>query len=130
PVPPVRQPQEHVLTIPAHPSSPPGAVANSIPGTTTGLRAEPLSALPGQAAQTYRLILAGGPFPYPKNDGVVYQNRSRALPAEPSGYYHEYTVPTPGSTDRGARRLITGAAHQLYYTGNHYSTFVVVQPNQ
>lgn len=89
-----------------------------------------LSALPPEATATYRLILAGGPFPYPTHDGVVYENRSRTLPAQPSGYYHEYTVPTPGSRDRGARRLITGSARELYYTGDHYSSFVLVDPTR
>ena len=55
-----------------------------------------LSALPVQAAQTVALIDRGGPFPYPRNDGVVFDDNERLLPAEPSGYYHEYTVPTPG----------------------------------
>lgn len=101
-----------------------------LPGAGSGLPEEPLSALPVQAVRTYRLILAGGPFPYPHNDGVVFGNRQHALPAEPAGYYHEYTVPTPGSADRGARRLITGAGRELYYTGDHYRTFVVVEPDR
>lgn len=101
-----------------------------LPGAGSGLPEEPLSGLPAQVALTYRLILAGGPFPYPGHDGVEFQNRQHALPGEPAGYYHEYTVPTPGSTDRGARRLITGSAHELYYTGDHYRTFVVVEPDR
>lgn len=82
-----------------------------------------LSSLPPQAAQTVHLIEAGGPFPYPRNDGVVFHNDEHRLPREPDGYYHEYTVPTPGSPDRGARRIITGRAGQFWYTGNHYETF-------
>jgi ribonuclease T1 len=101
-----------------------------VPGTSSGLTESALSALPVQAGQTYRLIEAGGPFPYPHNDGVVFGNREHRLPAERSGYYHEYTVPTPGSRDRGARRLITGTDHELYYTGNHYVSFVVVDPGR
>lgn len=89
-----------------------------------------LSALPAEAGQTWRLIERGGPFPYPRNDGVVFENRENRLPAEKSGYYHEYTVPTPGSADRGARRLITGSARELYYTGDHYATFVPVDPTR
>ena len=90
----------------------------------------PLSALPPQAADTWKLIKAGGPFPYPRNDGVVYENREKALPRKQSGYYHEYTVKTPGSPDRGTRRLITGQAQELYYTGDHYASFVVVDPGR
>jgi guanyl-specific ribonuclease Sa len=90
---------------------------------TTRLRTVALSTLPPQAVQTVRLIQAGGPFPYPRNDGVVFHNFEHRLPSEPDGYYHEYTVPTPGSPDRGARRMITGAHGEYYYTGDHYETF-------
>ena len=58
----------------------------------------------------------------------MFDNREKRLPGKKSGYYHEYTVKTPGSADRGARRLITGQAHELYYTGDHYASFVVVDP--
>lgn len=82
-----------------------------------------LSTLPPQAAQTVQLIERGGPFPYPNNDGVVFHNNEHRLPSEPDGYYHEYTVPTPGSPDRGARRIITGAHGEFWYTPDHYETF-------
>ncbi|OXM62232.1 ribonuclease N [Amycolatopsis sp. KNN50.9b] len=88
-----------------------------------------LSSLPPEAGQTWRLIQAGGPFPY-RSDGTVFENREKRLPARESGYYHEYTVPTPGSPDRGARRLITGAQTELYYTGDHYASFVQVDPSK
>ncbi len=81
-----------------------------------------LSALPVQAGQTVRLIQHGGPFPYPQ-DGVVFDNNEHRLPAHQRGYYHEYTVPTPGATDRATRRMITGAAGQYYYTDDHYESF-------
>ena len=81
-----------------------------------------LSSLPAQASDTVRLIEAGGPFPYPQ-DGVVFNNAERRLPDEPRGYYREYTVPTPGSADRGARRIITGKNGEYYYTSDHYDTF-------
>jgi ribonuclease T1 len=89
-----------------------------------------LSALPHEAAGTWELIQRGGPFPFPRNDGAVFDNREKLLPAKESGYYHEFTVPTPNSTDRGARRLVTGAAKELYYTGDHYRTFVRVDPDR
>ncbi|NIH81634.1 MULTISPECIES: ribonuclease domain-containing protein [Amycolatopsis] len=88
-----------------------------------------LSSLPPEAAQTWRLIQAGGPFPY-RSDGTVFDNREKRLPVKASGYYHEYTVPTPGSPDRGARRLITGSPAELYYTGDHYASFVQVDPSK
>lgn len=82
-----------------------------------------LSSLPPQATQTVQLIEQGGPFPYPQ-DGEIFNNAEHRLPEEPRGYYHEYTVPTPGSPDRGARRIITGAANRdFYYTPDHYETF-------
>ncbi|HVV09338.1 ribonuclease domain-containing protein [Amycolatopsis sp.] len=99
-------------------------------GSGTGMRTESLSQLPAEAGQTWRLIQRGGPFPYPRNDGVVFDNREKLLPQQRSGYYHEYTVPTPGSADRGARRLITGGSKELYYTGDHYASFVVVDPTK
>ncbi len=82
-----------------------------------------LADLPSQATDTVRLIQAGGPFPYPKNDGVVFDNREGILPAESANYYHEYTVPTPGASNRGTRRIITGSENEYYYTGDHYATF-------
>ncbi len=82
-----------------------------------------LSSLPVQAAQTVALIKKGGPFPYPHNDGVVFSNNEHRLPRESSGYYHEYTVPTPGASTRGTRRIITGKAGEFYYTGDHYEHF-------
>jgi ribonuclease T1 len=87
------------------------------------IRAVALSVLPPQAAETVRLIERGGPFPYPANDGVTFYNDEHLLPGEPDGYYREYTVPTPGSPDRGARRIITGRGGQYYYTGDHYESF-------
>jgi len=80
------------------------------------------SALPPQADDTLRLIGQGGPFPY-SQDGQVFQNREGVLPSEPSGYYHEYTVKTPGSSTRGARRIVTARSGTDYYTSDHYVTF-------
>ncbi|MFJ4715449.1 ribonuclease [Streptomyces sp. NPDC088785] len=85
-----------------------------------------LSALPAQAHDTLDLIEAGGPFPYPQ-DGTVFQNREGVLPSRSTGYYHEYTVITPGSSDRGARRVVTGeAGDEDYYTADHYASFDLV----
>lgn len=80
--------------------------------------------LPPEAIATLALIQQGGPFPYSK-DGTVFQNRERRLPNRPRGYYREYTVPTPGSPDRGARRIITGGdpPREFYYTPDHYRSF-------
>ena len=103
----------------------PTATANvrtSVSPTGAGVA---LSSLPKQAANTITLIRKGGPYPY-RQDGVVYDNLERQLPIQPPGYYHEYTVDTPGSPDRGARRIVTGRDGQFYYTANHYQSFVRV----
>ena len=76
----------------------------------------------GAIEKTLALIDAGGPFPY-RQDGTVFSNREHLLPAEAHGYYHEYTVPTPGSPDRGARRIVMGSAGEAYYTDDHYRSF-------
>jgi ribonuclease T1 len=83
--------------------------------------------LPRQGQQMYRLILQGGPFPH-KKDGVVFGNYERQLPLARRGYYHEYTVDTPGARDRGARRIVCGgyrrtAPDACYYTSDHYRSF-------
>ena len=88
------------------------------------------SFLPPEAIDTLRAIGRGGPFPYDR-DGVVFQNRERRLPDHPRGYYHEYTVRTPGASDRGARRIIAGrgtsgspaTGGEYYYTADHYNSF-------
>lgn len=80
------------------------------------------STLPSQADDTLQLIAQGGPYPYPQ-DGEVFQNREGVLPSEPTGYYHEYTVKTPGSSTRGARRIVTAESGTDYYTSDHYVTF-------
>lgn len=79
-------------------------------GDLTGFKHVSLSSLPAEATTTYDLIQKGGPFPYPDKDGTVFSNRENILPKCASGYYREYTVPTPGSPDRGARRIVTGNA--------------------
>ena len=71
------------------------------------------------------LIDAGGPFPYDR-DGVVFENREELLPEQDLGYYAEYTVPTPGADDRGARRIVAGEGEEFYYTADHYRSFVVI----
>jgi ribonuclease T1 len=78
--------------------------------------------LPREARETLTLIKQGGPFSY-KRDGVVFSNRERRVPAQPNGYYREYTVPTPGARDRGARRIVAGKPGEYYYTDDHYNTF-------
>jgi ribonuclease T1 len=91
-----------------------------------------LTELPKQAQSTYTLIQQGGPFPYEK-DGTVFGNRERLLPAQKRGYYHEYTVKTPATKNRGAIRIVCGgekkkAFDACYYTDDHYASFKRITP--
>jgi ribonuclease T1 len=82
--------------------------------------------LPKEGREVLALIHAGGPFRYDR-DGVVFGNYEHLLPAQRRGYYHEYTVHTPGSKNRGARRIICGgpakAPEACFYTSDHYRSF-------
>jgi ribonuclease T1 len=101
-------------------ASGPGTVTHTTTGTPAGEEGAAIAA-------TLSLIEAGGPFPN-RADGEVFENREGLLPDEPRGYYHSYTVETPGSDDRGARRLVTGAAGELFYTRDHYDSFERYEP--
>ena len=95
-----------------------------------GLAMIAVSDLPPEAQQTLTLIKQGGPFPYPK-DGVVFGNHQHVLPSQRRGYYHEYTVDTPGARNRGAHRIVVGGVNtsspEYFYTGDHYVTFQRIQ---
>lgn len=90
-----------------------------------------LADLPPEVSQTLRLVRQHGPFPYPRNDDGIFGNFEGRLPLQPRGYYREYTVPTPGSRTRGARRIIAGEGRngdvatsgEYYYTDDHYRNF-------
>ncbi|MCA1982471.1 ribonuclease domain-containing protein [Nocardioides nematodiphilus] len=81
------------------------------------------SSLPAEAREVLTEIDHGGPFEYPGKDGSVFGNFEGHLPHQASGYYHEYTVDTPGASTRGTRRIITGRDGELYWTADHYETF-------
>jgi guanyl-specific ribonuclease Sa len=87
-------------------------------------RTSPTNSYPREVAETLRLIQHGGPFPYDR-DGVVFGNFEHRLPQRERGWYHEYTVPTPGARNRGARRIIAGGRppSEFWYTGDHYESF-------
>lgn len=97
----------------------------------SGLRGETtVDSLPPEARETLARIRNGGPYPF-RRDGATFQNRERRLPERPRGYYREFTVETPGSRDRGARRIVAGAGStgniqtsgEYYYTDDHYRSF-------
>lgn len=81
------------------------------------------SELPPEALDTLKDIDNGGPYAYPGRDDANFANREGLLPDHESGYYREYTVITPGSDDRGARRIVRGDADEFYYTDDHYESF-------
>ncbi|MBD0711416.1 MULTISPECIES: ribonuclease domain-containing protein [unclassified Streptomyces] len=110
-------------TAPTRTSAPAAA-----PTGTTGLDAVRLADLPPEARKTLALIATDGPYPYAK-DGTVFSNFEKVLPRKPRGYYHEYTVKTPGSRDRGARRIVTGQSGEIFWTDDHYKTFREVVGN-
>jgi ribonuclease T1 len=89
-----------------------------------------VSTLPAEGRDVLARIKSGGPFRFDR-DGVVFGNREHQLPERKRGYYHEYTVPTPGAKNRGARRIVCGGAKSApdacYYTGDHYRTFARIR---
>ena len=88
----------------------------------SGLPIVQVADLPVEAGQILELIDRGGPFAEDE-DGTTFDNREGILPDQPSGYYEEYTVPTPGSDDRGARRIVGGEGGEFYWTDDHYRSF-------
>lgn len=114
------------------PVSGPVAIADDARAPTEPSRGEAAypAFLPAEAHDMLRRIAAGGPFEH-RQDGATFQNRERRLPAQPRGYYREYTVETPGSDDRGARRIVTGGdpPSEYYYTDDHYRSFRRFDPN-
>ncbi|MFO0744571.1 MAG: ribonuclease domain-containing protein [Myxococcota bacterium] len=104
--------------------SPPPPASGELPGLAQIEDREERDAV----VEVVGLIRAGGPFRYPDKDGSVFGNFERRLPDAPRGTYHEYTVPTPGVAHRGARRIIAGREPDLWYTRDHYATFIRLTP--
>jgi ribonuclease T1 len=98
-----------------------GAAAQAREPAPPALPEVPVAQLPEEAQETLALVKRGGPFPYRK-DGATFGNFERRLPVRARGYYREYTVPTPGARDRGARRIVAGGG-EYYYTDDHYRSF-------
>lgn len=112
----------------------PKFLPESIPPTTSSeTSSTAANSITGDAQidNTITLIQQGGPFPYPNKDGTQFYNRESRLPAQSQGYYREYTVPTPGVSDRGARRIVTGGnPPTVYYlTIDHYDSFSKLEVN-
>jgi ribonuclease T1 len=112
-------------------ASQPGQAASGTPAASSAQERGALATvtkaqLPGEAAETLRLIKAGGPFPF-SEDGVLFRNSAALLPQHPRGYYHAYTIRTPGAADRGLRRIVCGGPRKqtgdCYYTDDYYVSF-------
>ncbi|WP_285725428.1 ribonuclease [Psychromicrobium xiongbiense] len=106
-----------------------GSAGAKAPANPSSLSTVKASALPAEAQRTLALIAKGGPYPYDR-DGINFGNFEGVLPKKPGGYYSEYTVDTPGSSDRGARRIIVGKGGEKYYTDDHYATFRFIEEDQ
>ncbi len=106
----------------------PGSASQPAPAIASAHSTALPAFLPAQARQTLDLIARGGPFPHPQ-DGGVFGNYEGHLPAQPRGWYHEYTVDTPGLSHRGTRRIITGGTppRAYWYTDDHYASFRAFQ---
>lgn len=100
--------------------------APPLQGGVEALHVIAVADLPADARDTLRAIKQGGPFPYPR-DGAVFNNFERVLPERQRGYYHEYTVITPGVNNRGVRRIVCGPLPECYFTADHYQTFKRIQ---
>ncbi len=115
------------VAAPVPPSSAGGTAGRSGPAAPAGMATIARADLPAEARDTLALIASHGPYPYAQ-DGAVFENREGLLPDRPRGHYHEYTVVTPGSSDRGARRIIAGNDGELYWTADHYASFAWILP--
>ncbi|MCY0943456.1 ribonuclease domain-containing protein [Streptomyces antarcticus] len=104
---------------------PGGASSAAAPGWAKGMATVRAGALPREARDVLALIDEGGPYPH-RQDGTVFGNFEKVLPRQKRGYYHEFTVRTPGERDRGARRIVTGEGGEFFYTDDHYETFKAV----
>lgn len=104
-----------------------GAALLVFGGSALARDAQPLAEieaakLPSEARETLALIRKGGPFPH-RQDGTRFGNREKRLPLKDRDHYREYTVKTPGAPNRGPRRIVAGAAGELYYSDDHYNSF-------
>jgi ribonuclease T1 len=106
-------------------------IAEARRDASAALEAVAAADLPREARATLARIRENGPLPY-ERDGIAFGNREGLLPPKPRGYYHEYTVPTPGSRNRGARRIVCGGERatvsECYFSDDHYQSFKRIHP--
>jgi ribonuclease T1 len=119
----VRPTADGQATTPApsvHPAT--GSLGPAPAAGPAGIESVSLASLPPEAARTVAAIDAGGPYAL-RQDGATFENREGLLPDRPTGYYREFTVPTPGIGGRGPRRIIAGDGGEMYWTSDHYASF-------
>jgi len=85
-------------------------------------------------------IYKGINLPYAQ-DGSTFKNKEGRLPAQPAGFYKEYTLLTgsaphtvviggityqvaPDLNARGSERIVIGGGGKIYYTPDHYARFI------
>lgn len=122
----------------------PAVAAAAVEAIPPGTGLAPEFSDPGRISLILDLVARvydGRPLPFPK-DGAVFANREGRLPPQTSGFYREYTVlPPAGSPNeitvggqryrisppqgrRGAERLVIGGGELLWYSPDHYKTFI------
>jgi len=93
----------------------------------TGIGSEMFDPQDPNVSQTLQRIDTGkGAY---AQDGTVFGNREGRLPQQDDpNYYTEWTVETPGASNRGTRRIVAGKNGERYFTGDHYETFIDITP--
>lgn len=82
--------------------------------------------LTSELKPTLRRISEGEKFPH-RNDGSIFKNYTDVLPKQDAGYYREFVHPTPGVKGPGARRLVIGKGGDIWFTADHYKTFIRIK---
>ena len=55
---------------------------------------------------------------------ATFMNTEQLLPIKEPGYYKEYVLPTPTTPKVGPQRIIRGRNGEMYYTPDHYRSFI------
>ena len=89
-----------------------------------GLVATEEKAISGVLKQIASGTTKGKPF---ENFATAASGFVEPLSVKGAGYYREYTVPLAGQTGRGTARIVTGASGEIYYTIDHYVTWIKIR---
>jgi filamentous hemagglutinin len=61
-----------------------------------------------------------------RQDGTLFKNLEVKLPRKPPACYQEWVMPTAGIVGAGPQRFVTGIGGEIYYTPDHYASFIPV----